>query len=112
MGGVVGGPQAITRGSTIQFSTIFYDVNGNVTQPSGAVVEIECITPQGSATTLQLTMIGPMAPATNWTALWDTRGTGPGPVQYSVHSTGPEAPYAVGDGKFSLTADNANLVTF
>lgn len=101
------------RGASIQFATNFYDANGDLTQPAGAVVSIayQSITQQTIETTL-ITMTAPAGAETRWTAFWDTRNVGPGPVNFSIHSTGLAVPLSVEDGSFTLKANNANLVTF
>jgi hypothetical protein len=108
-----GGTQVIYRGTTVQFSTTFYDVNGNVVQPAGAVVNITCLVAAGNAQQdVAVTMVAPVAPSVAWTAMWDTRNIGAGPVQWSVHTTNPTIPEVVEDGSFILSANNANLTTF
>lgn len=96
------------RGATIQFATTFYDANKNVMNPPGAVITLHFL----DGTQATITMVAPSGPQTQWTAQWDSRGQQPGPVSFSVHSTGPGIPYAVDDGQFTLTANNANLPTF
>jgi predicted carbohydrate-binding protein with CBM5 and CBM33 domain len=96
------------RGATIQFATTFYDANKNVVNPAGAVVELTL--PDGA--TASVNMVAPSGPQVQWTAQWDSRGVEPGSVAFSIHSTGSSIPYAVEDGQFTLTANNANLEAF
>lgn len=101
------------RGATILFSTNFYDQNGNFVQPVGAFVNVVYFAVgEESQQTIGLTMSPPVTGETQWTAQWDSRGAGYGPVQYSVHCTGPTTPYSVEDNMFILAANNANLITF
>lgn len=105
--------KVFARGATIQFATNFYDANGTLVQPAGAVVSIsyQATTEQALGTT-QITMTAPSGAETRWTARWDTRSVGPGPVNFSIHSTGSVVPLSVEDGAFTLKANNANLETF
>jgi len=101
------------RGATLQFSTTFYDVNGNIIQPAGATINIVYLSADDSTQqTMSLTMTPPAAPAVTWTATWDTRNIGPGVVSCSVHSIAAAPPYSVEDFQITLTANPANLVTF
>lgn len=105
--------KSFARGATIQFATNFYNASGVLTQPPGAVVSISFQSlDEQSNPTVQITMTAPSGGETRWTALWDTRSTGPGPVNFSIHSTGSVVPLSVEDGSFTLKANNANLVTF
>jgi hypothetical protein len=105
-------PPIAFRGTTVLFSTIFYDANGNIVNPLGAVINIVYVAADGvSEATTQVTMVSPMDGMT-WTAQWDSRGAGPGPVWCSVHTTAPASPYSVEDFYFTLNANNANLLTF
>lgn len=105
--------KVFARGATIQFATNFYDASGALTQPPGAVVSLsyQSVSEQDISTAL-VTMTAPHGSETRWTAQWDTRNVGPGPVNFSIHSTGSVVPLSVEDGSFSLKANNANLVTF
>lgn len=105
--------KVFARGATVQFATNFYDAIGEITQPPGAVVSLsyQSISEQAIDTVL-VTMTPPNGSDTRWTALWDTRGVGPGPVNFSIHSTGSVVPLSVEDGAFTLKANNANLETF
>ena len=105
--------KSFARGATIQFATNFYNASGVLTQPPGAVVSVsfQSLDEQSTGSAL-ITMTAPAGAETRWTALWDTRNVGPGPVNFSIHSTGSIVPLSVEDGAFSLKANNANLVTF
>lgn len=105
--------KVFARGSTIQFATNFYNANGALTQPPGAVVNISFQSvDEQSLPSIQIPMVAPAGAETRWTALWDTRNVGAGPVSFSIHSTGSLVPLSVEDGGFMLKANNANLVTF
>jgi hypothetical protein len=105
--------QVLFRGATILFSTTFRDQYDNIIQPLGAFVNVVYFAVgEGSQQTVGLTMSPPATGQVQWTAQWDSRGAGYGPVQYSVHCTGPSPPYSVEDNMFILAANNANLVTF
>lgn len=105
-------PQSFFRGVTIYFQTNFFDLNQDQTQPPGAFVNIEYFDLNGNPQTIDVPMTAPSGLVTTWTTLWDSRGANPGAVYWSIHSTGPGVPYAVEDGSFMLTANNANLPTF
>lgn len=100
----------ITRGTTVSFTTTFYDVNGNVVQPAAATINITYPTTAGGSATFPLAMTGPTGNGT-WTAQWDSRGAGIGAVEWSVHSD-PGPPFGVEDGYFVLTGNLANQVVF
>lgn len=105
--------KVFARGATIQFATNFYNANGVLTQPAGAVVSVSYQSLSELAlSTTQIAMTAPSGSETRWTALWDTRNVGPGPVNFSIHSTGGSVPLSVEDGAFTLKANNANLATF
>ena len=105
--------KVFARGATIQFATNFYNANGVLVQPAGAVVHLSYqATDEQSNGATSITMTAPSGGETRWTALWDTRNVGPGPVNFSIHSTGGSVPLSVEDGAFTLKANNANLVTF
>ena len=102
----------VFRGATAFFTTTFYDQNGVVSQPAGAVLNIAYNDGAGGGVdTVPVTMVGPTFPAVTWTAQWDSRGAGPGTVACSIHTTGG-VPAAVEDFQFQLTANTANLLTF
>lgn len=103
----------VKRGATVQFATNFYDINGDLTQPTGALVNIVYQTPTpGTEANTQLTMVAPVDPETRWTAKWDTREVGPGLVYWSIHTVESGIPFAVEDGNFMIEANLANLATF
>ena len=106
--------RAVIRGTTVQFSTIFYDVDDDVIQPDSATINILFMTQAGQSGSASVPMAPPTTPATNWTALWDTRGLfAPQIVSWSIHTgTGDPIPVAVDDGAFELVANAANLPTF
>lgn len=101
----------VVRGSTAFFTATFYDQHGQVSQPSGAAVNIQCIE-AGADVEILISMTPPTSPAVEWTAQWDTRNIDPCTVYWSVHTEGGSPPYAVADGCFNLVANNANLLTF
>ncbi len=107
------GQTKIYRGATIQFATNFFDFNGEITQPSGALVNIKYQTPTpGVEATTSVEMSPPAGAETRWTAVWDTRNVGPGLVYWSIHTEGAIVPYAVEDGRFNIEANAANVPTF
>lgn len=100
------------RGATVQFASNFYDVEGVLTQPGGAVINIVYPDADGVEQNLQIPMVGPHGAETRWTALWDTRDVGPGVVFWSIHTTDALVPFAVDDGRITISANAANLPTF
>jgi hypothetical protein len=105
--GVLGTTPIQYRGATIQFATTFYDFNGNVAQPPGATVEVAYIdATEQILVTASIPMVPPGPGTAAWTAQWDSRTAGVGPVTWSVH-TG-STPFAVEDGSFLLQGNAAN----
>lgn len=104
-------PVCIVRGTTVRFTSTFFDVNGAVTQPAGAAVNLAYLE-NGQTKTETIEMTAPTPPDVQWTASWDSRGVSPGLVTWSIHTEGSVPPYSVSDGSFDLTANNANLPTF
>lgn len=103
--------QPLYRGATVLFTTTFFDVAGEVIQPDGAAVNITY--GEGSElVSVLIEMVGPVGESVSWTAEWDTRGIASGAVSWSIHSESAGIPYAVQDGNFILSANNANLVNF
>lgn len=103
--------RTLFRGSTVRFKTTFYDFDGvTVVQPASALVRIK---KNADTVILEIAMTPPVNPAADpaWTAEWDTRGVAPGPVFWSIHTSGPPA-VAVEDGNFTLSANAANALTF
>jgi hypothetical protein len=109
-------PQSFYRGQTVQVAVTFYDVNGVIIQPSGAVLNVTYQDPTDEIPeVIALTMAPPGGGSVAWTVQIDTRNMGQGPIYWSAHSApapGDMPPVAVLDGFFLLTANNANLVTF
>jgi hypothetical protein len=106
--------QIVVRGTTVQFSTNFYDVNGDLTQPATATINIVYSTAAEDNLSTKVAMTPPGGDVTTWTALWDTRGVlARRTIYWSIH-TGSSAPIpvAVEDGEFQLDANPANLPTF
>lgn len=108
---MVSNPSVIVRGTTVQFATTFLDGSGNITQPSGAAINLSYLE-NGTAQEEEIEMTAPTDGGTSWTAQWDTRGVSPCHVSWSIHSESSGIPYVVQDGSFDLVANNANLVTF
>ncbi|MDE2471768.1 MAG: hypothetical protein KGL35_24360 [Bradyrhizobium sp.] len=104
-------PTTYYRGTTIIFNTTFYDQTGAVSNPPGAALHLSYIQ-NGVQTEETIEMTAPVPPSNIWSAEWDSRGVSPGTVAWSIHSEGSVIPYAVSDGSFILSANNANLLTF
>lgn len=102
--------QVLTRGTTVQFTTAFFDVNGAPVNPAGAFVNISYTASDATLETTNIPMTPPVS-GFNWTALWDSRNIPPGKITWSIHSMGP-IPVSVEDGQFLLLANSANLLTF
>lgn len=98
------------RGTTIIFLVTFKDQNGNVVQPPGGQVSIT--PPGGSVQTYPLIPPGGAGgDPVQWLGSWDSRGSNPGKVYWSIHSATP-LPVTVADGFFQLNANQANLISF
>lgn len=106
----------IYRGATATWRTTFRDAFGNVIQPDGAVINIKYPVPgsPGATAAASVTMTPPIAPEVRWLGLWDSRGSLPGTIVWSIHTVqdDEEIPYAVEDGQFPLSANAANPLTF
>lgn len=98
------------RGRTIFWVATFYDEYCNVVQPIAAYVNV-VFSVGGVLQTVLRTMSPVGGGSVTWMGNWDSRGTDPGEVYWSVHSSGGP-PVTVGDGDFILTANPANLITF
>lgn len=119
MAGIVSlpiGPPQFFRGTTVEWQTVFRDVNQNVVIPGSATINIVFPDPdptddncdQTQTTSIPMTYTND---GMTWTALLDTRGYGFGEVSWSIHSD-PGPTFAVEDGKFVLKGGPANLETF
>jgi hypothetical protein len=107
--------QIVIRGTTVQFSTNFFDVNGAKVQPDDATINIVYASvAAGAGQTLSVPMVPPAGSVTTWTALIDTRGwASPQTVFWSIHTgMNDPIPVAAEDGNFNLQANAANLPTF
>jgi len=102
--------QVFFRGATAFFSTLFFDINGNPTQPNGALLSIAYASEQLQAETASIVMTAPVSPSLAWTAEWDSSLSNPGVIQWSISTTGG-VPRTVQDGSFILTANAANLAS-
>lgn len=108
---LLGNSQIIIRGTTVQFSTNFYDINNNLVQPDSATINI---LPAGDNDQTSIAMTPPAAGSSQWTALLDTRNmSAPQAIYWSIHTgTDDPIPVVAEDGNFLLVANPANLVTF
>jgi hypothetical protein len=105
---VIGSQPTQFRGTTIQWSSIFYDFSRAVTQPSAATVEITYIDPtETEEISVSIPMTPPQLGQVAWTAMWDSSLAAPGPVTWSIRSD--PAPRSTQDGRFMLVANTANL---
>jgi hypothetical protein len=103
----------VTRGTTVFFTTTFFDVDGNIVQPDNATINIAYTNTAGAQVAASIAMTPPTAPAVTFTAQWDSRGVNPGNVSWSIHTGADDPPpVTVEDGTFTLTANPANLPTF
>lgn len=112
--GLPGQTQIIVRGATVQFSTNFFDVNGNLVQPDSATINIVYSTAEEDNLSIEVAMTSPSGDVTTWTALFDTRGVlAKRTIYWSIHTgTDDPVPVAVEDGQFQLDANPANLPIF
>ena len=104
--------QVFARGTTITWTTTFYDQNGNVVQPDAATISLVS---SDETINTSVSMASPAAGQTAWTGSWDSRGApAPRTIYWSIHSGQPNdpIPVVVEDGQFTLTANPANLLTF
>lgn len=95
----------LIRGSTIYFSSTFFDVDNNQVTPASASIEIVYPT----LTTLTAKTILAMAQQSDnsFKVQWDSRVAITGTVKWSV-STGGSPPYAVDQGDVTLLGNSAN----
>lgn len=110
----------LARGTTIPFTTSFFDVYDMPVQPASAQVNINYPLPTGGTTSVLVQMIPPGGTlpggeintnANAWMAFWDSRGAGTGTVYWSIETPG-SPPVIVQDGQIILTANAANQTTF
>lgn len=110
------------RGTTIPFTTTFYDVYNLPIQPGGTGPQVVISYPlaAGGIGTATVAMIPPggtlpggeINTNTNaWMAEWDSRGAAAGTVYWSIETPG-STPVTVEDGQIILTANAANQPTF
>lgn len=99
------------RGTTIQFTTVFYNYARQVVQPSGAQLNLSFLE-GGQTVTRTIEMTAPTSPDVYWVAYLDTRQLAPGLVSWSIRTEAAGIPYGVEDGEFVLTANVANQVNF
>jgi hypothetical protein len=96
----------VTRGTTIEFSSLFYTASGTLTSPTNAAVYINYPTTDGggvnSTTSVTMTQVG-----SAWTASWQSYVARPGTAFWTVVSSGT-SPYTREDGQLKLTANPAN----
>lgn len=97
---------SVTRGSTVRFGVVFYNLNNQIVQPPSARISIDSVFGKGRKTaSYDLTYDIALS---QWTYSLNTRGMHPGIVTWSVSSTG-DVPLYTGDGEFTLVANDANL---
>jgi hypothetical protein len=100
-----------TRGTTVDFSTTFYDAAGAVAQPDTATLTIS-YPPDGwpvsgaSRKKAEIDMDYD-SDTGKWTAEWSTAVSGPGIVYYHMRSSDPDLTSE--DGRFEVIANFANL---
>jgi hypothetical protein len=98
------------RGATIQFSSSFFDADGNDVQPLVAQVRVTYTLAAGGSATVILQM-AQAATGEPWIAQWDSRGAAAGTVYWSLETPG-SPPVAVEDGQLTLISNSANVPTF
>lgn len=92
------------RGNTVTFVSNFFDVNGAPTNPSGANL---CITYPLGPKFVTDTPIAMTNSSNDWTAIWESKKSNSGRVDYTVETTGV-TPFIRDDGYFLLSAGPAN----
>lgn len=100
----------ITRGSTVEWFTNFYDPDGDAVNPASAEINIVYPKADGTSGTETAAMTPPGGSETRWTASWDSRVSAGGTVYWSIKSD-PGPPMGVEDGQITLTANPANTAT-
>lgn len=106
MSDLVGICGSIVRGSTIRFATIFKDFDCQIVLPASATVHLVYVGLDGVPAQETISMSPPTGDSPRYTAQWDSRKASPGAVSWSIMSSG--LPFAVEDGKFTLSANAAN----
>lgn len=97
-------------GGTAFWETTFFDINGNVTQPNGAAINVAYYVNKQPVQAI-VPMSPPSTSNSQWTAEWDTRGVDAGRVFWFLYTTGG-LPKGVSTGSFMLLANNATLTSF
>ena len=107
---MLGNTTVFYRGSTVTWTTTFYNTAKAVVQPDSATSNIVA----GSAAAVSVTMSPVGGGSLAWSGEWDSRGIkAPITIYWSIHTGNMDPiPVAVEDGQFKLSANPANLTTF
>jgi len=93
----------VVRGSTVRFSTKFYDPNNVITTPVSANLYVTSFKSGVLSTdTVVMTDIG----SNTWQADWESINSEPGLISWHIRSGG--SPKSASEGEFDLLANPAN----
>jgi hypothetical protein len=97
----------IVRGTTVQFLTNFFNSSGVAANPTTAAVFVNYPVTDGGGVSSNTGAIVMTQVVNDWTASWESKMARPGPVHWTVVSSG-SSPYSREDGQIKLTANPAN----
>jgi hypothetical protein len=97
----------IVRGTTVQFSTYFFNSSGVAANPTTAAVHVYYPVTDGGGVSSAGAGIAMTKTGNEWTASWESSVARPGPVHWTVVSSGT-SPYTREDGMIKLTASPSN----
>ena len=100
----------IVRGNSVQWSATFYDMNGAITNPLNAFVDVDYYVTATTQTTISLSMT---QSGNTWSVVWDSSQAVAGvttQVYWHLRSLAAAGIKSAFDGSFMLTANVSNTV--
>lgn len=98
----------VVRGTTIEFNTLFYTASGTSTNPTTAAIYVNYPVTDGGGVNSTTNAISMTQAGNTWSASWESSVAKPGPVYWTVVSSGAVSPFTREDGQIKLTANPAN----